>query len=229
MYGWQRNYVSESVKPKSLMSVAARQPTPDTVLDNISRVAQIVGLRSLAYAEADPLLFPASEFWDVLGDLQTEAAALLQHGSPQGDPLLRVELARMLNEQGIEVVPDEILVTAGVLQGLSLVVQALAAPGDWVAVEEPSYHGLLNILKLRGVQAYGVPFDDEGPRLDILEQVIIEKQPRFFYTVPNYHNPTGACMSHQRRRDLLTLAEQYDLMIVEDDLIWAASGSTFMN
>ena len=210
-------YVSESVKPGHLISTVSEPPTADTVLDNISRMAQIVGMRSLAYAEADPHLFPTSEFWGILGTLQHDATTLLQHGSPLGDDHLRIELAGLLKEQEIEVVPGEILVTAGVLQGLSLVVQTITQPGDNVLVEQPTYHGLLNILKLRGLNAYGVPLDKEGPDMDILEQLVIEKRPRFYYSIPNYHNPTGAVMSVSRRNDLLALAKAYNLTIVEDD------------
>jgi DNA-binding transcriptional MocR family regulator len=77
--------------------------------------------------------------------------------------------------------------------------------------------GLLHLLNVTGAQAIGVPWDVEGPRLDVLERVIIEQQPRFFYTTANFQNPTGACMSAQRQLDVLSLAERYRLYVIEDD------------
>ncbi len=210
-------FVATSVQPRPLALTDGSQVTADGVMEDLLRLSQRAGLRSMGYAEPDPVLYPAREFWDSMIGLRNDSS-LWQYGSPQGDPLLRVELAALLAEQGIEVLPDEILVTQGVSQGLALVAQALARPGDRVVVEQPTYLGLLNILKAQGLQPVGVPQDDEGPCLDRLEQVITQQKPRFFYTIPRFHNPTGICMSAQRQRDLLALAEQHGLVIVEDDI-----------
>ncbi len=210
-------FVAASAQPQDLMTATGRQITADGILDDMRRITQMVGLRSLAYADPDPILYPTREFWDSMVGLRGDPS-LLQYGSPQGDTLLRVELSVWLGEQGVEALPDEILVTQGVSQGLSLVAQALARPGDCVAVEQPTYLGLLNVLKAQGLQPVGVPLDDEGPRLDTLEQIVLKHRPRFFYTIPRFHNPTGICMSAARRRDLLALAERHELTLVEDDI-----------
>ncbi|MDQ4075440.1 MAG: PLP-dependent aminotransferase family protein, partial [Chloroflexota bacterium] len=133
-------------------------------------------------------------------------------------PALRFQLAALLHEQGIDVFPDEIVVTNGVTQGLALVVQTLAKPGDRVLVEAPTYLGFLNLLQAQGLQPVAVPVDEEGARLDELERLIQVHRPRLYYTIPTFHNPTGYCMPTGRRRDLLRLAEAYDLLLVEDDL-----------
>ncbi|MHB8627701.1 MAG: MocR-like pyridoxine biosynthesis transcription factor PdxR [Aggregatilineales bacterium] len=200
------------------LQIALQQPiTADGVIGNMQRLDQIAGLRSFAHSEPDPALFPLDDFRYALTSQFDRLAELMQYGSPQGDPLLRVELAAMLTEQGIGCVPDEVLVTTGASQGLTLLTMALAGRGTCVAVDQPVYLGLLHLLNVTGAEPIGVPWDSEGPRLDVLERVIIERQPRFFYTTANFQNPTGACISPQRQLDVLALAERYRLYILEDD------------
>lgn len=192
--------------------------TPDGVINDILQLNQIVGLRSMASASPDARLFPAGEFWSTIADLQSDAAAMVSYSSSQGDPQLRVEISQDLGERGIDVTPDEVLVVAGVTQGLALISRTLAQPGDNILVEKPTYLGLLHTLKLHNVNAIGVPFDDEGPALAALEQAILQHRPRFFYTVPTFQNPTGRCMSLERRLALLDLCATHGVIIIEDDI-----------
>jgi DNA-binding transcriptional MocR family regulator len=192
--------------------------TPDGVINDILQLNQIVGLRSMASASPDARLFPAEEFWSALADLQSEAVAMVSYSSSQGDPLLRVEISQDLTERGIDVTPDRVLVVAGVTQGLALVSRTLAQIGDTILVEQPTYLGLLHTLKLHGVNAVGVPMDQEGPNLAALEQAILQHRPRFFYTVPTFQNPTGLSMSLERRHALLELCANHGVMVVEDDI-----------
>jgi DNA-binding transcriptional MocR family regulator len=192
--------------------------TPDGVINDILQVNHIVGLRSMASASPDPRLFPTEEFWSTLADLQTDALAMISYTSSQGDPQLRVEISQDLAERGVDATPEEVLVVAGVTQGLALVSRTLAQPGDRILVEQPTYLGLLHTLKLHGVHAIGVPLDDEGPILSELEQAILQHRPRFFYTVPTFQNPTGLCMTLERRLAVLELAATHGVMIIEDDI-----------
>jgi len=176
------------------------------------------GMINMTHSEPDPRLIPADAFWDCLVSLRGDATAHVQYVSPQGDALLRASLVDLLDERGVSAAADEILVTQGVTQGLSLVTQALARHGDIVAVEQPTYLGLLHILQAQGVRPVGVPLDEEGARLDALERVILHDRPRFFYTIPTFHNPTGRSMTLRRRRDLIALAERHGLIVVEYDI-----------
>lgn len=211
-------FVTGAPETRSVIARMGRRINPDGVLSDMLQVTQVAGALSLAIAEPDPTLFPTDEFWDSLIGLRDERSALLRYSSPQGDPALRIALATLLQEREIEVVPDEIIVTAGGTQGLALIAQALARPGDTVAVEQPTFLGMLHILRSHGIRAVGIPLDDEGPQLDRLEQIVVRERPRFFYTIPSYQNPTGICMSPARRSELLALAERYRLPIVEDDI-----------
>jgi 2-aminoadipate transaminase len=116
------------------------------------------------------------------------------------------------------VTPDEIIVTAGVTQGLMLVAHALANSGDVILVEQPTYLGAINIFSQYGLRMIGVPVDDQGIITDELESLIMAHQPRFLYTIPAFQNPTGVCMSPERRERLLAIAARFQLPIVEDDI-----------
>ncbi len=192
--------------------------TSDGVINDILQVNQVVGLRSMASASPDARLFPAEEYWAALAELKRDFATSVVYSSSQGDPQLRVEISRDLADRGMDVTPDDIVIVAGVTQGLSLAGQTLAQPGDRILVEQPTYVGLLHTLKVFGLEPVGVPFDAEGPNLEELERAIIQHRPRFFYTVPTFQNPTGYCMSLARRQELLALAALHGLMIVEDDV-----------
>lgn len=211
-------YVLKQAQPLMLLSVINCEASAQNVLYDIESIKQIPTMRSLAYAEPDPALFPADEFMGSMIALRREAANLLSYDSPQGDPMLRVELTTLLRERGVLAMPDEIVVTSGGMQAISLIAQALAQPGDAVLVEQPTYLGTMHVMKMYGLRPIPIPMDEEGPDLDVIEHLLQTENPRFFYTVPTFHNPTGMCMSHRRRCDLLALANRYHLPVVEDDI-----------
>ena len=211
-------FVAENVRPAAQMANIGRQITPDGMIGDMLSISQLTGLRSLAYAYPDDALLPIKEFWEAMHRLQTQGLELMQYGSPQGDARLRVELATLLEGRNITVGPDDVMTTAGATQALSLVAQALANPGDTALVETPTYFGLMSVLQARNIQAVGVPREQSGIRLDILERIIIQHRPRFFYMVPNFHNPTGWTLPLENQRALLDLAEHYGLLLVEDDI-----------
>jgi DNA-binding transcriptional MocR family regulator len=123
-----------------------------------------------------------------------------------------------LRERGIDAGPDEIMVVAGVTQGLSLVAQTLAQPGDRVLVEQPTYLGTLHTLKVHGLEPAPVPSDRDGILLEELERAIVQQRPRFLYLVPTFHNPTGRCLTLERRQAVVELAAAHNLLVVEDDI-----------
>jgi 2-aminoadipate transaminase len=211
-------FVTHPPQPPQPPASLGRVVTPDGVMSDMLHINQISGFRALAQADPDPALFPADEFWQLVDGLRGHGADLLRYGTPEGDVELRIALTELLRDRGVNVMPDEVIVTSGVTQGLSLVTRALAAEGDTVLVELPSYLGLLNVLKAEGVQAVGVPRDEEGPRLDALERLATKHRPRFFYVLPTFHNPTGQTISPDRRRDLVALAVRLGLTLVEDDI-----------
>ena len=192
--------------------------TADVVIDDMIHIGHVAGMRSMANASPDPRLAPTDEFWHVLADMRPQASVLTEYGAIQGDAELRIELSTLLRERGVQAIPGDILVTDGATQALSLLTQALCRQGDTVLVEQPTYLSFLNLARMHGVQAVAVPLDDQGPEPEALERLVVQMRPRFLYTIPTFHNPTGRNVSVARRRTLLELAARYGFLLVEDDI-----------
>jgi DNA-binding transcriptional MocR family regulator len=211
-------FVAAQHEPAALLPEPARELSPRGILNDMLRMARLPGMRSLAMADAAPDLYPQRDFARALEEALASGASALGYTAAQGDPLLRTTLADMLRERGISAGPDEIIVTSGVTQAMSLIAQTLARPGDCVIVEQPTYLGLLNILNVQGIRAIGAPMDDDGLVVEALEQLILEHRPRFIYTIPVFQNPSGVCLSPARRAALLALVERHRIPLIEDDI-----------
>ena len=131
---------------------------------------------------------------------------------------MRVEISALLHEDGVVTTPDDILITSGAMQSISLAAAAIAQPGDTVLVEQPTFLGVLNVLKAQGLRPLHVTMLPDGPDLAQMEQLIIRHQPRCYYSVANYHNPTGYSISLAKRQAILQLAQRHNLLIIEDDI-----------
>ena len=143
---------------------------------------------------------------------------VLSYGDSEGYEPLRVAIAGRMNALGAtEVVPGDVIVLTGSTQGIAIVAQSLAEPGDEIVVESPSYPGALQVFQINGLRAISVPVDDEGMRVDHVEAILRNRRPRFIYTMPSLHNPTSATMNADRRERLVTIARRAGVPIVEDD------------
>src|SRR6266702_3784732 len=112
---------------------------------------------------------------------------------------------------------EHILILSGSTQGIGLVSRFLLSPGDEVVVEVPTYLGAIQTFRALGARVLGVPMDNDGMRVDLLESILARHRPRLIYTLPTFQNPTGVVMSPDRRRRLLLLARRYQTPILEDD------------
>ena len=149
----------------------------------------------------------------------------LQYGTERGDGHLRLALARFLGPRyGLaDVDPSAMLVTNGNSHALDLLCADLTEPGDTVLVEDPTYHLALGILRDHGLHPVGVAVDDDGLSIEALEETLAAlaaqgRRPRFLYTVPAYHNPTGATLSDDRRHRLVALAREHGFWVVADEV-----------
>lgn len=171
--------------------------------------------------------------------LKREGATLATYGLNSGPlgyrPLREFLAGKLKGHAGITCSPDEILITSGSMQGLDLINSLLVAKGDTVLIEQETYGGALTKLNKLGANVVGIPLDDEGLRLDVLEAKLEELKkkgvtPKYIYTIPTVQNPTGAIMGEPRRRALIALAAKYGVMIFEDecysDLIWSGKRPT---
>jgi 2-aminoadipate transaminase len=143
---------------------------------------------------------------------------VLSYGDSEGYEPLRAAIAERMKARGAtSIAPGSIIVLTGSTQGIAIVAQSLAEPGDEIIVESPSYPGALQVFQINGLRAISVPVDDEGMRVDHVEAVLRTRRPRFIYTMPSLHNPTNVTMNADRRERLATIARRAGVPIVEDD------------
>jgi len=169
--------------------------------------------------------FPDSAMFDVEGIAQASQKVLrdapgsaLQYGATEGFMPLREELAKFMAFKGVpELDPQSLIVTTGSQQALDLVGKTLLEPGDVALVEAPTFLATIQCFKLYGPKVLGVPIDEHGVRVDVLEEMIKRHRPKIVYLVPTFGNPSGALLSLQRRLKVLELARDTQTVIVEDD------------
>ncbi|NNN38161.1 PLP-dependent aminotransferase family protein, partial [Streptomyces sp. S3(2020)] len=156
----------------------------------------------------------AAAFRYVLEEMPGRA---LQYSTTEGGPGLREVLARRTAVRGLDTGADELVVTTGSQQGLSLVAAARVEPGDTVLVEDPCYLAALQVFGLAGARVVAVPGDAEGPDVGALAELVLRERPKLFYTVPTFQNPNGRTMSAERRAGVAEVAGRCGVWIVEDD------------
>jgi GntR family transcriptional regulator/MocR family aminotransferase len=167
----------------------------------------------------DPRHFPVTDFFKAMKTvLRRDGVAALEYGEfDSGYARLRATVTHVLGSQGIRAQPDNVLITSGSQQALALVCQILLKPGDVVVVEKPTYNLALELFHALELKVVGVPVDAYGMRVEALEPLLQQHHPRLIYTIPNFQNPTGVCLSGPRRRELLALADRYNIPVLEDD------------
>ena len=155
--------------------------------------------------------------------IETDGEWALQYGAPAGDERIIAELLKKLaRDQKIDAAPENILVTNGASQALSLIVDMLVEPGDAIISEAPTWMGAVVNFNQAGADVHEVRVDDFGTRTDELREVLTALQAsgrraKLLYVIPNFQNPMGVTMTLERRLELLALADEFDVPIIEDD------------
>jgi len=164
-------------------------------------------------------LFPLDDFRAacaaVLG--REDLADILQLGSPSGYEPLRRRLLDEARRQGSALPGDDLLITNGCQQALDLIGRVLLRPGDPVAVEDPIYPGLKNLLGGMGARLIGIPVGAEGIEIEHAERVLSRERPRFVVVTSNFQNPTGTTLPRAARREVLALAHATGVPVIEND------------
>jgi 2-aminoadipate transaminase len=156
----------------------------------------------------------AAAYRDVLAETPARA---LQYSTTEGEPTLRAALAARTSARGLATGADDLLVTTGSQQALSLLATALLEPGDTVLVERPCYLAALQAFGFAGARVVAVPGDEDGIDPAALEELVLRERPKLLYTVPTFSNPTGRTMPAARRAAVAEVAGRCGLWIVEDD------------
>ncbi len=143
----------------------------------------------------------------------------LQYGIEQGDGSFRHALADYLSTSyGRQVAAGQLFTTTGASSALDLLCTLYSQPGDLLFVEEPTYFLALRIFQDHGLQVISIPVDEEGLRLEVLDEALKQHHPKFLYTIPTFQNPSGRTMSPQRRAGLLERAQRHGFMVIADEV-----------
>lgn len=174
----------------------------------------------LAAGNPAPDAFPVSDVQNIIKDIvDSDPILMLQYGVTEGYTPLLEKLKKLARDRyGAFGDNDAVAVTSGAQQVMSLMSQAFLNAGDCVICEEPSFIGALNCYRSFGAHLVGVPLENDGMNLEILEEKLrTEKNVKFIYTIPNFQNPAGSTMSLEKRKGLYELAKKYEVLILEDN------------
>jgi len=187
------------------------------------KVTQDPEIISFAGGLPNPKSFPLKDLEGVVQDvLRRHGKTALQYGTTQGLRELREAIAERSCKDGIDATADDIIITSGSQQALDTVGKVFLNPGDVALVGLPSYLGGLNAFRSYESNLEGIPLDKNGMDVDFLDEKIKELLkndvlPKFIYVIPTFQNPAGVVMPESRRKKLVDIANEYDLVIIEDD------------
>ncbi|MFC1898585.1 PLP-dependent aminotransferase family protein [Candidatus Cloacimonadota bacterium] len=177
---------------------------------------------SFAGGLPSPDTFPKEELIGIVEEvIREDGDHALQYGTTEGDDKLREFIAKNYNDEGFKITKDNILITTASQQGLDLLAKVFIDRGDKVMVGLPSYLGGLGAFNAYGADMVGIEFDEHGMRSDKLEEHLAVlkakgEKPKFIYIIPDFQNPAGITMPVSRRKEIIKIAKEYDVLIVED-------------
>jgi 2-aminoadipate transaminase len=201
-----RTKVMKSSAMRDLMAVTAR---PEVI--------------SLAGGLPDTSTFPPDTFAAVAQRIASESCAkALQYGPTEGLDETKECIAEVMAAEGMRADPEDVLVTTGGQQVIDLVTKTLIDPGDVVIAEGPTYPGAVPVFSAYQAEVVQIDMDADGMRVDLLEETLDRldregRRPKFIYTVPSFQNPAGVTMSQPRRRRLVEVAHERELLVLEDN------------
>ena len=188
------------------------------------KLTQSPGFISLGGGLPNPQAFPVEIIHECIEKVfKTNIENALQYGTTEGLPLLRSVLAeRMRKKKHIDCQMHDIIITSGAQQALNLIAFNFIDPGDTYMTSAPTYLGALQAFHAFEANCEAIPMNSDGLDTDSLRRNLKRLHrtgiiPKFFYTVPNFQNPSGETMSLERRKELLDIASEYDFLIIEDD------------
>jgi 2-aminoadipate transaminase len=178
---------------------------------------------SLAGGMPDTSTFPPETYASLMASVAEEACAkALQYGPTEGFAALARHIGEVMAAEDMRLDEDEVLITTGGQQVIDLVCKTLVDPGDVIVAEAPTYPGAVPTFSSYEADVVQIELDSEGMRIDELEETldVLEREgrrPKFIYTVPTFQNPAGVTMSLPRRRRLVQIAHERELLVLEDN------------
>ncbi|MGE8034061.1 PLP-dependent aminotransferase family protein [Lysinibacillus sp. NPDC093692] len=187
-----------------------------SMVQEINEAESNANLIQLSKGELSPEMFPLEEMKAVVQKVSNQLTTF-GYEEPKGNIKLRQAISDYLKVRGIEASPSSILVVSGALQALHLISIGLLKRGSSVLLEMPSYLYSLTVFESAGMALQGLTMDSEGIIIDSIYPTN-EKGKNILYTIPTFHNPTGALMQEERRQELMAYCEREQLPVIEDDV-----------
>jgi len=204
-----------------ILSTNAREMKKSVIRELLKLTAK-PEIISFAGGLPSPESFPVEDLKEIIYEvMENEPKIALQYSATEGDQILKKELVKHSIKEGIQVNEDNILITTASQQGLDLIAKIFINRGDKVILELPSYVGGLGAFNAYGADMIGVPQDEEGMSATILRQKLLElkskdEKPKFIYIVPDFQNPAGMTMSLKRRKEIIEISHEFNVLILED-------------
>ncbi len=205
---------------KDLYSTPTASMKTSMIREMLAQTKGVQGMISFAGGFPSPATFPIEKLQELFNEVISNSGAdTLQYGASEGDNQLKDAL---IDFEQVNLSKDEILITNGATNGIYYFTRTLINPGDVILCEGPTFLGSVVSFEAAGAEVISIDMDNDGIRLDLLEEKISElrkngKTIKFFYTIPDFQNPTGITMSLERRHGLIKLMQKEEILILEDD------------
>jgi DNA-binding transcriptional MocR family regulator len=201
-------------------SIEPNQVSIDELTLRMLHESTLPGVVQFGAAIPDPDLLPLKKLNRLMvAAARTNDIRLRSSGTPEGIQELRLAVAQRALRSGAELHPDEILITNGTMEAFSLSMRVVCKPGDLVAIESPTYFGVLQALENHNLQALEIPTHHEtGISLEALRFALEHHPVKALVLVPNFSNPLGSLMPDDHKQELVELLEVYDIPLIEDDI-----------
>jgi 2-aminoadipate transaminase len=194
-----------------------------SVMRDLMAITERPEVISLAGGLPDTTLFSPARFTRAMQEISDGSTAqALQYGPTEGVQAVKECIVEIMAAEDTVVAADELIVTTGGQQAIDLVCKALLDPGDVVIAEAPTYPGAVPTFCAYEAELVQIEMDGDGMQIDLLEQTLDQlaadgRRPKFIYTIPTFQNPAGVSMSLPRRRRLVDLARERELLVLEDN------------
>lgn len=212
---WQPPAEPEISRPKPVAAVVKT----GTLMMRVMQATRDPSLVRLGAALPSPDLMPTAKLNRIMASLARRHPHLSNsYDVPPGSTALRNEVARRAVDAGCELAPDDIVTTFGAQEALHLCLRAVAQPGDTIAIESPSFFGILQVIESLGMKALEIPTHPrEGVSLEALSYALDQQPVKACLFIPTFHNPLGSCMPDENKQRLVKMLAERKIPLIEDD------------
>ena len=219
--GYYVRYLPRPATPRFLSETPVKHAwTLEEMIADVYEKMSESGIMQFSLAAPDVSLLPAAKLNKCLLEaIRRSPTSCLNYADASGHENLRRQIARLSFNWGSHTDPDEVVVTNGCMESLSICLRAVTRPGDTVAIESPTYFGIFNLLKSLHLNALEIPVGPEnGLDLEYLKKVVREQKIAACLFTPNFNNPVGSLLPDASKKELVELLASADIPLIEDDI-----------